>query len=104
AQGRDSALPHDRGDDQEILQVGKCLILDIFPQVAHNGYFHDLTRTWCIGHAPADIQAVYDDVMTIFQHVMAALKPGEQSRSYQEMVCDYFEERNYPTNRSAPGL
>src|SRR5258708_39031936 len=61
-----------------------------------------MTRTWCINTAPAEVQAAYDDVMLAFRASVKALKVGEPGRSYQNMVCDYFESKGHPTSRSHP--
>jgi Xaa-Pro aminopeptidase len=103
AQGRDSAFPHSVGEDGDVLQVGRSLIFDIFPRGLASGYFHDVTRTWCIGYAPDEIQAVYDDVQTIFRRVLDTLKVGEDSQRYEIMTLDYFEAKGHPTTRSHPG-
>ncbi len=103
AQGRDAGLPHSVGEDKDILQVGKTIVFDIFPRLLTTGYYHDMTRTWCIGQAPAEVQTVYDDVMAVFRRVLATLAVGQPSDSYQTMTLDYFESRGYPTIRSKPG-
>jgi Xaa-Pro aminopeptidase len=103
SQGRDAALPHSVGEDADVLQVGKTIVFDIFPRLSESGYFHDMTRTWCIGHAPAEIQAVYDDVMTVFHIVEDSLRVGQLSNKYQHMAFDYFESKGHPTRRKNPG-
>ncbi len=58
----------------------------------------------CIfAQGPAEVQAAYDDVMLAFRASVKALKVGEPGRSYQNMVCDYFESKGHPTSRSHPG-
>ncbi len=52
AQGRDAAVPHSKGDDRAPLKLGQTIVFDLFPREPR-GYFHDMTRTWCIGYAPA---------------------------------------------------
>ncbi len=103
SQGRDAALPHSVGEDDDVLQVGKTIVFDIFPRLLDSGYYHDMTRTWCIGHAPAEIQAVYDDVMAVFHIVEDSLRVGQLSSKYQFMTFDYFESKGYPTRRKNPG-
>src|SRR5439155_2684932 len=83
AQGRDSGLPHSVGEDGDVLVVGGNIVFDIFPRTLDSGYFHDMTRTWCIGHAPAEVQAVYDDVMHVFHVVDDSLRVGQETASYQ---------------------
>ena len=103
SQGRDSAIPHSTGENDEVLQVGKTIVFDIFPTGTDSGYYHDMTRTWCIGHAPVDVQTVYDDVFTIFKSVCKALKVGQKTSIYQLMTLDYFEGKGHPTQRVRPG-
>ncbi len=103
AQGRDSGIPHSEGNDEETLLLGQSIVFDYYPKLMKSGYFHDMTRTWCIGYAPAKVQAAYDDVMWAFQQVCDAYKVGEKASLYQEIVCDYFESKEHPTLRSQPG-
>lgn len=103
AQGRDAAIPHNHGEDNDVLQVGKSIVFDYYPRGLESGYYHDTTRTWCPGHAPDDVQALYDDVFTIFKQVKGAFRAGEETAKYQLMVLDYFEAKGHPTLRSRPG-
>ncbi|MCC7205661.1 MAG: aminopeptidase P family protein [Anaerolineae bacterium] len=103
AQGRDAGMPHSKGEEDDVLQVGRAIVFDYFPRLSENGYFHDMTRTWVLGRAPAEVQRAYDDVMGIFHKVMKALKVGEPGSKYQEMTLDHFEARGHPTQRSHPG-
>lgn len=103
AQGRDAALPHSRGEDDDVLQLGKVIVFDLFPREAGGGYFHDMTRTFCLSYASDEVQQAYDEVMVIFEQVMDALTVGENSSHYQDMVCDFFEAKGHQTPRSHPG-
>jgi Xaa-Pro aminopeptidase len=103
AQGRDAGIPHSHGEDDQALQTGRSIVFDIFPKGVNSGYYHDMTRTWCLGHAPADVQALYDDVMYIFHEIMGSLRVGEPNAKYQIMTLDYFESKGHPTGRSHPG-
>jgi Xaa-Pro aminopeptidase len=103
AQGRDAGIPHSEGNDEDTLLLGQSIVFDYFPKTAKSGYFHDMTRTWCIGYAPLQVQAAYDDVMHAFQLVRDTSKVGESTATYQTMVCDYFESKGHPTPRSQPG-
>lgn len=103
AQGRDAGIPHSEGTDEDTLMLGQSIVFDYFPKTLKSGYFHDMTRTWCIGYAPDKVQAAYDDVMRAFQQVRDACKVGEKSAIYQTMVCDVFEAQGHPTPRTNPG-
>lgn len=103
AQGRDAAVPHSHGEDKEALQLGKTIVFDYFPRSADNGYFHDMTRTWCLGFAPEKEQTGYDQVFEIFKQSCEAIKVGEAYSRYQMMTLDFFEARGHKTQRSHPG-
>jgi len=100
SQGRDAGVPHNRGDDAQLLRPGTPLLVDIFPGEAGGGYHSDLTRTFCVGQAPPELRKVWDDVHDAFRLALDGLKVGEPCRTYQERVCDLFEQRGHVTLRS----
>ncbi|MBC8504550.1 MAG: aminopeptidase P family protein [Chloroflexi bacterium] len=102
--GRDAGVPHSSGNPDDLLRLGQTIIFDIFPCEAGGGYFYDFTRTWCLGYAPEDVQALYDDVYSVYQKIMAALKPGTPFNDYQNLTCDFFEARGHPTVKDNPTL
>jgi Xaa-Pro aminopeptidase len=101
--GRDAGVPHNRGNDVEPLRAGASMIVDIFPGESAGGYHSDMTRTFCMGVAPAPLREIYDDVRRAFDEVMAALKAGQPCRIYQEMVCASLEARGHATLRTQAG-
>ncbi len=104
AQGRDSGFPHSRGQDDQPLRCGETLVFDLFPREYGGGYHHDVTRTWCPGHAPEEIVAVHETVSGAFQVALDAYEePGQPAGALQEAVLDYFEQAGHPTVRSKPG-
>ena len=102
AQGRDAGVPHNRGNDKAPLRLGEPIVFDFFPMTSQ-GYFHDVTRTWCLGYAPPAVQQVWDECKEIFDQVIGSLAVGQPCRASQEMVCDYFEAKGHPTVRTQPG-
>jgi len=101
SQGRDAGVPHNRGNDAEFLRAGAPLLVDIFPGEAGGGYHSDLTRTFCLGEAPDPLKRLYDDVHDAFRLAMDKLRVGEVCRSYQERVCELFEQRGHATPRTS---
>jgi Xaa-Pro aminopeptidase len=97
--GRDAGVPHSRGEADAPLRLGQSIVFDFFPCEAGSGYFHDMTRTFCLGYAPPEVQKVYDDVRECFERVMQALEPGAPTRRYEELVCDVFEAQGHNTTR-----
>jgi Xaa-Pro aminopeptidase len=102
SQGRDAGVPHSRGDARALVRPSVPLVLDIFPADKSSGYFFDLTRTFCIGPIPAELQRLHDDVLDAFNRARDAVRPGTPASDYQALVCDLFEAKGYPTQRSTP--
>lgn len=100
AQGRDAGFPHSRGEAGQALRVGQSIVFDLFPRERGGGYFHDVTRTWCIGHAPEEVQQAYDEVMTAFDMALEDFGIGKPTHLMQEKVQDYFERNGHATRRS----
>ncbi|MGQ9849828.1 MAG: M24 family metallopeptidase [Aggregatilineaceae bacterium] len=101
AQGRDAAIPHSKGADDEPLRLGTPIVFDLFPREP-GGYFHDMTRTWCLGYAPPEVQAVYQTVMEAFRRAQAMCAPGVSTSAVQRMVCEFFEAAGHPTVLHTP--
>ncbi len=97
--GRDAGVPHSAGTPTDFMELGKSIVFDIFPRLP-GSYYADITRTWCIGHAPEHIQAGYDAVMEVHQTVAAMFDAQRPSVDYQEAACDIFEKHGHTTLRS----
>lgn len=102
SQGRDAAIPHSRGDASAIVRPSVPIVLDIFPCDRDGGYYFDLTRTFCIGPVPGDLQRIHADVLAAFQLAADEMRAGARASAYQALVCDFFEARGYATTRSHP--
>ncbi len=98
AQGRDAGVPHSTGRDDEALRLGTMIVFDIFPCEAGGGYFYDFTRTWCLGYAPDEAQALYEDVLTVYRQIMSELTPNGLCRDLQRRTCELFEAQGHPTS------
>ncbi|GAB4470544.1 MAG: Xaa-Pro peptidase family protein [Anaerolineae bacterium] len=101
--GRDGGIPHSRGEDSDPVALGRSIVFDLFPRVIETGYFHDMTRTFCLAYAPPEVERAYQQVMQAFNAVIDSLRVGEPTATYQNIVCDVFEEHGHPTPRSKPG-
>ena len=103
AQGRDGGFPHSRGQADTPLHTGQAIVFDLFPREIGGGYHHDMTRTWCIGHAPDNVRAAYEQVLAAFELAAAAFaEPGQPAHTLQDAVLDYFEAHGHATGRSDP--
>ncbi|MFP5247028.1 MAG: M24 family metallopeptidase, partial [Thermoanaerobaculia bacterium] len=100
SQGRDAGVPHSRGDASAPVRPGVPIVLDIFPVDKTTGYFFDLTRTFCIGPIPGELQRMHEEVLEAFTRARDAMRPGTRAADYQALVCDFFEARGHATLRS----
>jgi Xaa-Pro aminopeptidase len=104
AQGRDAGFPHSRGQEDMPLKAGQSIVFDLFPRELGGGYHHDVTRTWCIDHAPDEVQAAYDTVMGAFETALNTYEGvGQPTYRMQQAVLEYFEGQGHPTIRSHSG-
>jgi len=104
AQGHDAGVPHSRGEDGDALTLGKSIIFDFSPRDLATGYYHDMTRTFCLGFAPPEVQQAYDEVSHIFHNILESITVGDKYSSYQDRVCDFFEQAGHKTVRSDLGV
>ncbi len=100
AQGRDAGFPHSRGQDDMPLKLGEPIVFDLFPYELGGGYFHDTTRTWCIGYAPEEVQEIYHVVKDAFDVAVEAFNLKKPPYQVQEAVQDFFESKGHTTLRS----
>jgi Xaa-Pro aminopeptidase len=102
SQGRDAGIPHSRGDASAKVRPSVPIVLDIFPADRDSGYFFDLTRTFCVGPIPGELQKVHADVLAAYEMSAERMHAGMRASECQALVCDFFEARGYATTRSDP--
>jgi Xaa-Pro aminopeptidase len=100
--GRDAGIPHSAGNDADPIPIGQPIVFDLFPCEAGGGYFYDFTRTWSLGYATDEVQAIYEDVLDVYQTVSNSILPNTPVAQYQEQTCDLFEAKGHPTIKSSP--
>jgi Xaa-Pro aminopeptidase len=98
--GRDAGVPHSVGNPQDLMTLGKTIIFDIFPAEQGGGYFYDFTRTWSLGYATPEAQALYDQVHEVYDKVVENLDLNASFIDYQRMTCEYFESKGHKTQLS----
>jgi len=102
AQGRDAGIPHSSGNDEAPVRLGEPIVFDFFPCEMGGGYFYDVTRTWCLGHAAADVEQLYGEVLRAYTEAGEKYKPGTPAQEVQLFVCRLFESMGHPTVRTEP--
>jgi Xaa-Pro aminopeptidase len=100
--GRDSAVPHSSGTATDLVRLGQTIVFDIYPCEEGGGYYHDFTRTWCLGHATDETLAQYEDVLAVYKQVLVELSSNTPYKEYQQRTCEIFEALGHPTIQSNP--
>ena len=100
--GRDAGVPHSSGNPSDPLALGQTIVFDIYPCEAGGGYFYDFTRTWCLGYAPDEALALYEDVRAVYQQILDGMMVNKPCTSYQLRACELFETQGHPTILSQP--
>jgi Xaa-Pro aminopeptidase len=102
--GRDAGVPHSVGSPEDLMTLGKTIIFDIFPAERGGGYFYDFTRTWSLGYATPEAQALYDQVHEVYEKVIENLDLNASFIDYHRMTCEYFESKGHKSqlNTKAP--
>lgn len=95
--GRDAGVPHNKGNPEDVLVLGKSIIFDFGPREAGGGYYFDMTRTFCLGYAPPEVEKAYQDVYDCMQMLIGAYEVGTAVRRYQRIACEFLESRGHPT-------
>ncbi len=98
APGRKSSDPHYSGDEQDIVRVAEPIVFDIFPQ-AENGYWSDITRTYCVGTPSRKLQQMYDAVLETQLDALDRIKEGGSGKDVMNHACDVLESHGYLTYR-----
>jgi Xaa-Pro aminopeptidase len=93
--GRLAADPHDRGHGP--LRAQQTIVLDIFPQHKHHGYWGDITRTVVKGTASPDVHAMYRAVWTAQRDALRLVKAGARADHIHDSVKASFARAGFFT-------
>jgi Xaa-Pro aminopeptidase len=100
--GRDAGIPHNSGNPSDLMRLGQTIVFDIYPCEAGGGYYHDFTRTWCLGYAPDEALQLYEQVLSVYNQITAELKAKTLYKAYQLRACELFEAMGHPTVKTDP--
>lgn len=95
AGGRLGADPHDRGHGP--LRAGEPIVIDIFPQHKHHGYWGDITRTVVKGRATPEVRAMFEAVRQAQSEALRLVKPGVRGDRIHARVQEVFADRGFFT-------
>lgn len=100
--GRDAGFPHNSGNSDDLIRLGKTIIFDFYPCERGGGYFFDFTRTWCLGYADDETVSAYQTVKRAFYSILDGIQLNTHFYDYQKLVCEFFEGEGYPSVLSSP--
>jgi Xaa-Pro aminopeptidase len=99
--GRDAGVPHNVGTPEAPIELGKTIVFDIFPREP-GGYYHDMTRTFCLGYSSPEAERAYREVRECFERAVSSFRVGQSTQRYQFETCDFFETHGHETIRKNP--
>ena len=100
--GRDAGIPHSTGNPEDLIELGKAIVFDIYPCEKGGGYFYDFTRTWCLDHAPEEVWELHEQVAAVYNQITSSLKAGKPFKFYQEKTCQLFSAMGHTTIAEKP--
>lgn len=95
--GRDAGVPHNSGNPEDLIEIGKPIVFDISPCEKGGGYFFDFTRTWCLDHASDEMIRLHQQVMNVHHQVLNELEPGKKLKEFQARTCHLFSKFGHRT-------
>jgi Xaa-Pro aminopeptidase len=95
AGGPQAADPHERGHGT--LKAGEAIIVDIFPAGKKSRYYADMTRTFVKGEPSAELQRMYEAVLSSQEAALGMIQSGVNGQDVHRKVSDILHERGYKT-------
>ncbi len=100
--GAQTTVGHDPGSGP--IAPGEPVVLDLFPQDPESACFSDMTRTFCVGEAPAELVEYHRLCVEALERVLPLIRPGVTGAELHRVSCEVFEEAGIKTQLSkAPG-
>jgi Xaa-Pro aminopeptidase len=96
ASGLCSAHPHESSIGY--LEKEAPIVVDIFPQSLKTKYFADITRTFCIGDPPPELEKMYNTVKKAQDIAKHEVRANIKASSLHNLVKDFFEQEGYITS------
>jgi len=100
ARGEQAAVGHDMGSGP--IAPGESIVVDLWPRDRESACFADMTRTFVVGEAPAELREYHRLTREALDLAIAMLRPGVAGADVYGAVCDHFEAAGHPTGRSKP--
>ena len=96
--GAQTAVGHEPGHGA--IARGEPVVVDIFPQDPVSGCYSDMTRTFCVGDVPDELNQFHGLVREALDRVYPEIRPGVSGEHLYDLAAELFEENGYPTQRT----
>jgi Xaa-Pro aminopeptidase len=93
--GPQSAIGHDMGSGQ--IKPGEPIVIDLWPKDAETACYADMTRSFCIGEIPDELQQYHRVAKESLDKSLAALKSGVKGSEVNKISCEPFHTAGYKT-------
>lgn len=102
AHGAQTATGHEMGSGP--IGPGEPVIIDLWPRDTDSACFADMTRTFVVGEAPAELRKYHALTRESLARAFDAVRPGVAGRELHRLSCEPYEQAGLPTQRSkTPG-
>ena len=101
AGGLDGSQPHNRGTGP--LFAHQPIVVDIFPRMADNGYWGDMTRTFVKGTPPDIVKRAFAAVKMARDRAKELIKPGAIPAEIHQFALDILNESGFSTGQNEQG-
>jgi Xaa-Pro aminopeptidase len=96
--GAQSAVGHEMGSGP--IAPGEPVVIDMWPRDRASACFADMTRTFVVGEAPAELLKYHELTLEALRRSLAAVGPGIEGRELHRLSCQPYEEAGLPTQLS----
>jgi Xaa-Pro aminopeptidase len=102
AHGAQSAIGHEMGSGP--IAPGEPVIIDLWPRDSGSACFADMTRTFVVGAAPAELRRYHELTRESLAVALDAVRAGVEGREVFRLSCEPYERAGIPTQRTkTPG-
>jgi len=101
ASGYHSSLPHHHGSGP--IKESSPIVVDIFPKDLNNGYYGDITRTFCKGAPTLKLEKMYRTVLKGQRIGLKLIKAGVNGSLVHKKIENEFNEKGFFTSHTENG-
>jgi Xaa-Pro aminopeptidase len=100
--GAQTAVGHEMGSGPILPE--EPVVIDLWPRDLESACFADMTRTFVVGEAPAELRRYYELTRESLTRSLAAVRAGAAGREIHRISCEPYERAGLPTQLSkTPG-